>query len=494
MQSIRRTWQWIDPGMCLGGLRLLLIVGVMSMSARAVAQLPDLFFRSASGNSLGLSCAEDQQMRRLHVCIGNRGEGPASTFTVALDNLPLWVVPWLGAGAAVCLSTPLYHSATLRIDPSEEVEESDEANNEHFEILPTQTRGPGCTPTPSPHEKDACCDLPSGCTAETDPTACYRQGGRGFAAPYLCQDDGRCRAPTMAPPLATVTPPLPAADLIAGPVFDGSYAVRGPECPSDLCMLVCVRNGGSAPSDSFDLTIGSYWRKSMTGLEPGEQSCVLATRAERGILTADAAGSVGEADEENNAYSFQFSAVPTQTPTSTLSVLPTVTPTLPGDLGERTVRGRVYDAVTGETSPVAAARVEYRQFSLVRPGAAGEVASDSEGYFGFTLFLRDTDTIQIRIVANGYLDAVVERSGLLLVYGPATVDIPLIRLPTPTSTFVIETPTASSSPSIAAGGNGGCEVNGAQPSGWWIGAGLMLVIGRINREPRRRTPHAGAQP
>lgn len=98
-----------------------------------------------------------------------------------------------------------------------------------------------------------------------------------------------------------------------------------------------------------------------------------------------------------------------------------------GDLGTKPLQGRAYDASSTVMAPVSGARIEYSNFSLVNPGAHGELVSDASGGFAFELFVHDTDTIDIRVdaVAQGFYPARVEYGGLILWYLSDPIEVAL---------------------------------------------------------------------
>lgn len=94
----------------------------------------------------------------------------------------------------------------------------------------------------------------------------------------------------------------------------------------------------------------------------------------------------------------------TATPTPTATQAPT--PWATGDLGVKTVAGRVVDARDTEGG-IDGARVSYTSVH-----GSGMVRSDAAGAFGFDLFLHDTHLVTIRAEAEGYLPAEETFTGL----------------------------------------------------------------------------------
>jgi len=295
------------------------------------SDLPDIYVTSVDGSSLALTCAEDQERRRLRVCIGNQGTAATGPFSVALapfhgtavDSDVVWEVADIDSAQVACLTIPLFHSAVLHIDSTGAVIESDESNNTVEILLPTITRGPGCTPTPTPARPVACCEgLAGGCDAMVHPADCFRAGGHGYDQPSTCAPlEQGCAPQGVRTPTATPAPTPP--DLAAGPVLPGSFQTTlGVDCPASQCMLACARNEGFGASPPFELSLGSYWVTSIEPLQPGDQSCVLAPRLERGRLIADRLGRVGELEVDNNAVVFELAGASTQTPTPTPTLQP----------------------------------------------------------------------------------------------------------------------------------------------------------------------------
>lgn len=97
--------------------------------------------------------------------------------------------------------------------------------------------------------------------------------------------------------------------------------------------------------------------------------------------------------------------------TEALSPTPTrpPTPARTGDLGTRSISGRVTDP---DGRAVAAAGVHYRHVSGVGLGSSGTTATDADGRYAFTLYLRDTDNLTITVRVAGYREASIRGSGI----------------------------------------------------------------------------------
>jgi hypothetical protein len=87
---------------------------------------------------------------RLSLCVGNQGRATAGPFEITVETLARWEIQSLDVDAQACFSTPLQTTARVLIDPSDEVREYDESDNSRLIVWPTLTRGPACTPTPTP--------------------------------------------------------------------------------------------------------------------------------------------------------------------------------------------------------------------------------------------------------------------------------------------------------------------------------------------------------
>ncbi|HYD47069.1 MAG TPA: hypothetical protein VEB21_01910 [Terriglobales bacterium] len=154
--------------------------------------LPDLAFSYLLPPSSNFSCADDVlSPPRLVVCVANRGAASTGTFEVVAGRHLGWQAISLDAGNEVCFSSALTDSAAVTIDPDNAIVEADESNNVRFVLMPTVTRGPGCTPTPTPPRSSSpppssFTPTPtSGCIAGLDPDhprqfcdSLFRQLGR----------------------------------------------------------------------------------------------------------------------------------------------------------------------------------------------------------------------------------------------------------------------------------------------------------------------------
>lgn len=72
------------------------------------------------------------------------------------------------------------------------------------------------------------------------------------------------------------------------------------------------------------------------------------------------------------------------------------------NLGERIVRGRVYNLDRGEAVPIASATVSYRNLQGSGPGASGLAVSDVNGNFAFSVVLRSRDMVRFTASAPGF--------------------------------------------------------------------------------------------
>ena len=271
---------------------------------------PDLAFSAIAGDSLGYSCADDTRNPRLRLCITNHG-GDAGPFPVRMESLrsdlDVWRLRSLAAGAEACLQIPLFDSVRLRIDPDDAVAESREDNNIDEIFLPTLTRGPGCTPTPTPAGPDAaCCQRPDSCGGSSHPAECFRSGGTGLPPPFVCDPSGgRCVAVGEPAPEPTAPPSADPPDLVPDILWPCSFSVGCfPTSGSGSLFLACVENAGTGPSPASELAIGSYWTTTVPPLEAGHRECFRAPRIDRGRIVADPDGSIGESDETNNSVDF----------------------------------------------------------------------------------------------------------------------------------------------------------------------------------------------
>jgi hypothetical protein len=72
------------------------------------------------------------------------------------------------------------------------------------------------------------------------------------------------------------------------------------------------------------------------------------------------------------------------------------------NLGERIVRGRVYNLDRGEAVPIVSATVSYRNLQGSGPDASGLAVTDVNGNFAFTVELRSGDIVRFTVSAPGF--------------------------------------------------------------------------------------------
>jgi hypothetical protein len=72
------------------------------------------------------------------------------------------------------------------------------------------------------------------------------------------------------------------------------------------------------------------------------------------------------------------------------------------NLGERIVRGRVYNLDRGEAVAIASATVAYRNLQGTGPGASGLAVTDVNGNFAFALVLHSRDMVRLTASAPGF--------------------------------------------------------------------------------------------
>lgn len=72
------------------------------------------------------------------------------------------------------------------------------------------------------------------------------------------------------------------------------------------------------------------------------------------------------------------------------------------NLGERIVRGRVYNLDRGEAVPIASATVAFRNLQGSGPGSSGLAVSDVNGSFAFAVQLRSRDMVRLTASAPGF--------------------------------------------------------------------------------------------
>ncbi len=82
-----------------------------------------------------------------------------------------------------------------------------------------------------------------------------------------------------------------------------------------------------------------------------------------------------------------------------------VWPTVPGDLGTLTVNGLVYDAFTGQLSPIGGAAVTITLVSIVHPQSTIVLITPADGSFSTALLVHSTDQIKVAASANSYSEA-----------------------------------------------------------------------------------------
>lgn len=79
-----------------------------------------------------------------------------------------------------------------------------------------------------------------------------------------------------------------------------------------------------------------------------------------------------------------------------------VSPAGGGNLGERIVRGRVYNLDRGEAVPIASATVSYRNLNDTGSGASGLAVTDVNGMFAFPIVLQRDDVVRLTASAPGF--------------------------------------------------------------------------------------------
>lgn len=72
------------------------------------------------------------------------------------------------------------------------------------------------------------------------------------------------------------------------------------------------------------------------------------------------------------------------------------------NLGQRIVRGRVYNLDRGEGVPIASATISFRNLDGSGPGASGLAVSDVNGNFAFAVDLRSRDMVRLTTSAPGF--------------------------------------------------------------------------------------------
>ncbi|HSP97459.1 MAG TPA: carboxypeptidase-like regulatory domain-containing protein [Candidatus Dormibacteraeota bacterium] len=72
------------------------------------------------------------------------------------------------------------------------------------------------------------------------------------------------------------------------------------------------------------------------------------------------------------------------------------------NLGQRIVRGRVYNLDRGEGVPIASATISFRNLQGTGPDASGLAVSDVNGNFAFSLVLHSSDIVRLTTSAPGF--------------------------------------------------------------------------------------------
>lgn len=90
------------------------------------------------------------------------------------------------------------------------------------------------------------------------------------------------------------------------------------------------------------------------------------------------------------------------------------------NLGERIVRGRVYNLDRGEGVPIASATVSFRNLDGSGPGSSGLAVTDVTGSFAFAIVLRSRDIVRLTASAPGFeAFTTSERADQLVARNPA---------------------------------------------------------------------------
>lgn len=90
------------------------------------------------------------------------------------------------------------------------------------------------------------------------------------------------------------------------------------------------------------------------------------------------------------------------------------------NLGERIVRGRVYNLDRGEGVPIASATVSFRNLNGSGPGASGLAVTDANGAFAFAVVLRSRDMVRLTASAPQFeAFTTSERADQLVARNPA---------------------------------------------------------------------------
>ena len=72
------------------------------------------------------------------------------------------------------------------------------------------------------------------------------------------------------------------------------------------------------------------------------------------------------------------------------------------NLGQRIVRGRVYNLDRGEGVPIASATISFRNLQGTGPDASGLAVTDVNGSFAFAITLRSRDIVRLTASAPGF--------------------------------------------------------------------------------------------
>ena len=72
------------------------------------------------------------------------------------------------------------------------------------------------------------------------------------------------------------------------------------------------------------------------------------------------------------------------------------------NLGQRIVRGRVYNLDRGEGVPIASATISFRNLDGTGPDASGLAVTDVNGSFAFAITLRSRDIVRLTASAPGF--------------------------------------------------------------------------------------------
>ncbi len=106
------------------------------------------------------------------------------------------------------------------------------------------------------------------------------------------------------------------------------------------------------------------------------------------------------------------------------------TPASGGNLGQRIVRGRVYNLDRGEAVPVVSATVSYRNLNVSGSGASGLAVTDVNGMFAFPIELRRNDVVRLTASAPGFEPFTTSARGDTLVGRTPAIEMG-IAAPTP---------------------------------------------------------------